>query len=659
MDVTMPQLGETVTEGTITRWLKQVGEHVDADEPLFEVSTDKVDSEVPAPVAGVISEILVPEGETVDVGTRLAVLGDAAAAPAPASRPRHPRRRRPSPRLRPRPRLRPHRHRPPPPPGTRRARASARAGARTDAGGGVHPRTAARAHAGRGDGSDAPDVPEAPDRAAGDGRRRSRRRSCAASSPSVASTSSTIPGTGPGGRITRKDVLDAAPTQRPSATPVPRPRSRRSRAHADPGARAGTDARARPGPAPSAVPAPEPAPAPAPAPAPIPASPVAPTADATRPSRSTTSAVAPPSTWCGRRPRARTCTRRSRSTSSGVERVRAAHQAEWKASEGFSLTYLPFIARAFCDTVRRLPAGERERRRRHVGRPPRRQPLDRGRSRLRRSRRAGDPRRRRQAPAADRARGPRPRRPRPHEAAHARRRARGNVHDHEPRAVRHVHDAWPIINQPQVAILSTDGIKKRPVVIDRTRRRRHDRDPPHRDARAHVGPPRVRRRVRRRVPAGHARRSSSSATGKPSSTDAPAHDGSVGFRTAKPTSCSGRCTRAPPTTTCCCSSTRTCTRSARPPIPRTCSCRPATVGADLVRADRGGDVTYHGPGQLVGYPIVTLPEWRDGLRDVVAYVRLLEDVLDRRARRLRDRRPPRAAATPASGSATRRSPPSG
>ncbi len=54
---------------------------------------------------------------------------------------------------------------------------------------------------------------------------------------------------------------------------------------------------------------------------------------------------------------------------------------------------------------------------------------------------------------------------------------------------------------------------------------------------------------------------------------------------------------------------------------------PATVGADLVRVDRGGDVTYHGPGQLVGYPIVTLPEWRDGLRDVVAYVRLLEDVL--------------------------------
>jgi lipoic acid synthetase len=54
---------------------------------------------------------------------------------------------------------------------------------------------------------------------------------------------------------------------------------------------------------------------------------------------------------------------------------------------------------------------------------------------------------------------------------------------------------------------------------------------------------------------------------------------------------------------------------------------PATVGADLVHVDRGGDVTYHGPGQLVGYPILTLPEWRDGQRDVVAYVRTIESVL--------------------------------
>ena len=83
----MPQLGETVTEGTITKWLKAVGETVALDEPLFEVSTDKVDSEVPSPVAGVLTEIVVPEGDTVDVGVRLAVIGDAGSAPGPAATP--------------------------------------------------------------------------------------------------------------------------------------------------------------------------------------------------------------------------------------------------------------------------------------------------------------------------------------------------------------------------------------------------------------------------------------------------------------------------------------------------------------------------------------------------------------------------------------------
>src|SRR5213080_3942382 len=73
-DITMPQLGETVTEGTITRWAKQVGDQVAEDEILFEVSTDKVDSEVPSPAAGYLAEILVQEGDTVDVGARLAVI---------------------------------------------------------------------------------------------------------------------------------------------------------------------------------------------------------------------------------------------------------------------------------------------------------------------------------------------------------------------------------------------------------------------------------------------------------------------------------------------------------------------------------------------------------------------------------------------------------
>jgi 2-oxoglutarate dehydrogenase E2 component (dihydrolipoamide succinyltransferase) len=85
--VTMPQLGETVVEGTITRWLKKEGEHVDRDEPLFEISTDKVDTEVPSPLAGTVTAIKVQEGETVKVGTELATIdtGDGQAAGAPAA----------------------------------------------------------------------------------------------------------------------------------------------------------------------------------------------------------------------------------------------------------------------------------------------------------------------------------------------------------------------------------------------------------------------------------------------------------------------------------------------------------------------------------------------------------------------------------------------
>src|SRR2546430_2024220 len=143
--VTMPQLGESVTEGTVTRWLKQEGDRVEADEPLLEVSTDKVDTEIPSPASGTLSKIVVAEDETVDVGAELAVIagdgessGDAApsqpaaapaaepepaaaepAAPAPAARaparpapPRAPA----APAPPPAPRARARRPRPPPPP---------------------------------------------------------------------------------------------------------------------------------------------------------------------------------------------------------------------------------------------------------------------------------------------------------------------------------------------------------------------------------------------------------------------------------------------------------------------------------------------------------------------------------------------------------------
>ncbi|WP_344334698.1 biotin/lipoyl-containing protein, partial [Streptomyces globosus] len=89
VSVTLPALGESVTEGTVTRWLKAEGERVEADEPLLEVSTDKVDTEIPSPVAGILASIKVAEDETVEVGAELAVIDDgsgaAAEAPAPAA----------------------------------------------------------------------------------------------------------------------------------------------------------------------------------------------------------------------------------------------------------------------------------------------------------------------------------------------------------------------------------------------------------------------------------------------------------------------------------------------------------------------------------------------------------------------------------------------
>src|SRR5215475_11544313 len=86
--VSMPQLGESVTEGTVTRWLKKEGERVEADEPLLEVSTDKVDTEIPSPVSGILRGITVAEDETVAVGAELAVIdetGDGAGAAAEAA----------------------------------------------------------------------------------------------------------------------------------------------------------------------------------------------------------------------------------------------------------------------------------------------------------------------------------------------------------------------------------------------------------------------------------------------------------------------------------------------------------------------------------------------------------------------------------------------
>src|SRR5258706_3514884 len=85
VDVVMPQMGVSVSEGTITKWLKREGETVEADEPLLEISTDKIDTEVPSPASGTVTQILVQEGETVEVGTKLAQIGGSGAASEPAA----------------------------------------------------------------------------------------------------------------------------------------------------------------------------------------------------------------------------------------------------------------------------------------------------------------------------------------------------------------------------------------------------------------------------------------------------------------------------------------------------------------------------------------------------------------------------------------------
>ncbi|SBT65193.1 2-oxoglutarate dehydrogenase E2 component [Micromonospora sediminicola] len=106
--VTMPALGESVTEGTVTRWLKQVGETVEVDEPLLEVSTDKVDTEIPSPVAGTLQEIKVAEDETADVGAVLAIVGAAGAAPAqPKAEPKPEPKAEPKPEPKPEPKAEP------------------------------------------------------------------------------------------------------------------------------------------------------------------------------------------------------------------------------------------------------------------------------------------------------------------------------------------------------------------------------------------------------------------------------------------------------------------------------------------------------------------------------------------------------------------------
>jgi pyruvate dehydrogenase E2 component (dihydrolipoyllysine-residue acetyltransferase) len=228
IEVVMPQMGVSVSEGTITKWLKQEGEEVAADEPLLEISTDKVDTEVPSPGTGTVQQILVQEGETVDVGTKLAVIGSGAAAPPAEESPS------------------------PAEPATQPAAdaSAAAAEAETDM-----PTPEA-----------APSQPPAPapPEPSGDGGRDANGDGPSFVSPVVARIASEhgvdpgqVPGTGRGGRVTKKDILNFIESGAPAQAPAPE-------APTEPPAP--TPAPAQPAPTPAAQAPPTPAPQPAPTP---------------------------------------------------------------------------------------------------------------------------------------------------------------------------------------------------------------------------------------------------------------------------------------------------------------------------------------------------------------------------------------------------------
>ena len=300
-DITLPQLGETVTEGTITRWFKKVGDTVSADEPLFEVSTDKVDTEVPSPISGTLTEIRVAEGDTVPVGTVIAVVGAAGAAPAPTSAPA-PVAAAPAPvAVAPTPVVAPA----PAPAPAPVVVASAPAPA---------PAVAAPAPVATSNKLLSPVV----------------RRLVAEHGIDV----NALVGSGPGGRITREDVLDHIDRTGLKATPA------------------------------------------AAAPAPVVAAPAPVAAAAPTPSVAAPAPVARPAVVSSDREQVIALSKirkltgshmiMSKSTSphafsvvevdyANVDRARSAIKDSWKAGEGFSLTYLPFISRAVVDALREFP----------------------------------------------------------------------------------------------------------------------------------------------------------------------------------------------------------------------------------------------------------------------------------------------------------------
>jgi len=286
MDILMPQLGETVAEGTVTVWHKRVGDPIRADESLFDVETDKVATEIPSPVAGIVTEIFVPAGATVKVGTRLAVVRDGT--------------------------------------GTRSS----------------GPETSA----------DRPGSTPAADRA---GEPAPASSGAAKLSPVVRRLlaehgldAGEITGTGRDGRITREDVQAHVATRAAAAKPA---------AAAPP-----TTASPTASPPPAAVPTPSPPPARTPAPAALVPAPVATPAPAAAGGADTVlplnnirrrSAAALARAWTA----VPHVLQAVEADFSRVEAVRRAVGSAWQSREGFELTYLPFIALAVCRALARYP----------------------------------------------------------------------------------------------------------------------------------------------------------------------------------------------------------------------------------------------------------------------------------------------------------------
>jgi len=311
VDVVMPQMGVSVSEGTITKWLKQEGEQIEADEPLLEISTDKVDTEVPSPGSGIVSQILVQEGETVEVGTKLAVIGGEAGAPAEA----------------------------PPEPAT------------ADAAADVQAPSGAESPAPAPEPTPAPEAAPAPAAQQTNGDEQDGKSFVSPVVARIASEHgvdvSSVPGTGRGGRVTKKDILafvesgaqaaparEEAPAEAPAPEPTPAPTAAPEPAPAE---------------APPAAAAPPAAPAPTPAPAPAPAA----GGEQMEPMTAMRRGIAEHM-------------RRSIDTAahvtsaievdmSRVVAIREKLKPEYQKTYGVNPTYLIFVARAVVETLKNYP----------------------------------------------------------------------------------------------------------------------------------------------------------------------------------------------------------------------------------------------------------------------------------------------------------------